>query len=132
MKRRWLVFLIVLSMAMVSVGVTSAVPQSAGEETSNVIITDRLPGEDIPGPWPTWIEGPDNTILMSFVHDGKVQIASSQDTGRSWQVYATIQAAGRRFRHWCSGYFTRISETRGRNPRPFSLVFTRRRLLSES
>jgi len=111
MKRRWLVALVVLSMAMVSVSVTSVVPESAGEEMRNMTITDRLPGVDAPGPWPTWIEGPDNTILMSFVHDGKVHIASSQDTGRSWQVYATIQSDSKQFRYWCSGYFTRLSET---------------------
>jgi len=73
--------------------------------------TDRLPGVDSPGPWPTWLEGPDNTILMSFVLDGEVHIASSQDVGRSWQVYATIQTEGKGFAPCISGYFTRLSET---------------------
>jgi len=111
MKRRWLVVLVVLSMAVAGAGVTSAVPESASEELSNMTLTDRLPGEDAVGPWPTWIVGPDNTILMSFVHDGKVHIASSQDTGRSWQVVSSVELAGKQIEGWCCGYFTRISET---------------------
>jgi len=108
MKRRWLVVLVVLSMAMVSVSVTSVVPESAGEETSNMTITDRLPSPDEPWPCPTWIEGPDNTILMSFVHDGKIHIAASNDEGHSWEVFSTIQMPDRSI---AGGYFTRLSET---------------------
>lgn len=62
--------------------------------------TDRTPG---PEPWPTWNEGPDNTILMSFGYAGKTYIASSDDAGRSWRVISTTQGGG--------SYFTRLSET---------------------
>ena len=40
--------------------------------------TDLLPGRGA-----TWIEGPDNTILMSLGHGGKTYIACSEDEGRS-------------------------------------------------
>ncbi len=108
MKRRWLVVVVVLSMAMVSVGVTSAAPESAGEETSPMTLTNRLPGPDEAWPGPTWIEGPDNTILMSFNYDGKIHIASSNDEGHSWEVFSTIQKPDQSI---AGGYFTRLSET---------------------
>ncbi len=108
MKRRRLVVLVVLSMAIVSMGVTSVLPQSAGEEMSNMTITDRLPGSDTGWPCPTWIEGPDNTILMSFSYDGKIHIASSNDEGLSWEVFSTIQIPEKSIG---GGYFTRLSET---------------------
>ncbi len=108
MKRRWLVALVVLSMAMVSGCVTSAVPESAEEETSPMTLTDRLPGSD--GAWscPTWIEGPDNTILMSFNYDGKIHIASSNDEGHSWEVFFAVQMPDKSI---TGGYFTRLSKT---------------------
>jgi len=72
-----------------------------------MIFTNRLPGTDVAGPWPTWIEGPDNTILMSFNYDGKVHIASSQDMGRRWQVFSAVEVPDDAI--W-GGYFTRLSE----------------------
>jgi len=108
MKRRWLIVLVGLSMAMVSVGITSAVPESAGEEAGPMTLTDRLPGSDGAWPCPTWIEGPDSTILMSFNYDGKIHIASSNDKGHSWEVFSTIQIPDKSIG---GGYFTRLSET---------------------
>jgi len=65
--------------------------------------TNRLPGRGA-----TWIEGPDNTILMSLGHGGKTYIASSEDEGRSWEVVSAVQVPGKEV---SGSYFTRLSET---------------------
>jgi hypothetical protein len=61
----------------------------------------------LPGSWPTWIEGPNDTILMSFNAEGKVHIATSRDEGQSWEVASTIQVEESTI---SGGYFTRLSE----------------------
>jgi len=65
--------------------------------------TDVLPGRGA-----SWIEGPDNTILMSLVHAGKTYIASSEDEGRSWEVFSAVEVPGKEV---SGSYFTRLSET---------------------
>jgi len=66
--------------------------------------TTKLP---CPSPGPTWIEGPDDTILMSFNDDGKVHITASQDEGKRWKIISTIYKQGARL---SGGYFTRLAD----------------------
>ncbi len=74
------------------------------QEFIGTTFTNRLPGTGA-----TWIEGPDNTILMSLGHDGKTYIASSGNEGRSWQVVSVAEVPSKDV-SGC-GYFTRLSET---------------------
>ncbi len=57
-------------------------------------------------PWPTWIEGPDDTILMVYgaAGDSKVHVASSSDAGLNWEEITTLD--------YQSGYnyFTRLAD----------------------
>ncbi len=65
--------------------------------------TDRLPGGGA-----TWIEGPDNTILMSLHHGSRTYIAASEDEGRTWEVVSAVEVPGKEV---SGNYFTRLSET---------------------
>jgi len=60
-------------------------------------ISDKVPGD-----WPTWIEGRDGTILMSFHAGGKLHVARSQDEGRSWRVISAVPGV------FPGGYFSRL------------------------
>lgn len=55
-----------------------------------IFITDKLPSAS----WPAWIEGADNTILMSVHLNGKIYIASSKDEGESWRIFSKIEIPG--------------------------------------
>jgi hypothetical protein len=80
-------------------------------ETNGAAFADRLPVAD-PKDFrirrPCWIEGPSDTILMSFYDSGKIWIASSEDEGRSWRVFSSIEMPARRI---AGGYFTRLSNS---------------------
>ena len=53
--------------------------------------TDTIPGEE-GSPWPTWIEGRDDTILMAYgdAGDCKVHVTRSSDAGVSWQEISVL------------------------------------------
>ncbi len=76
-------------------------PKAPVEEQT---FTTKLP---CPSPGPTWIEGPDDTILMSFNDGGKVRITASQDEGKHWKTISTIHQQGTRI---SGGYFTRLAD----------------------
>lgn len=60
------------------------------KELENQVITNTLPGNDSSWPCPTWIEGENNTIIMSFNWSNKVYISSSTDEGLNWKIISHI------------------------------------------
>lgn len=55
--------------------------------------------------WPTWIEGPNDTILMAYnPGDGVMRIADSADGGHNWEVISRVEVNS----GYC--YFTRLSD----------------------
>ena len=69
--------------------------------------TDTIPG-DKNEPWPTWIEGRDDTILMAYgaAGDGKVHVTRSSDAGLSWQEISVLDYGS------VYAYFTRLADGR--------------------
>ena len=53
--------------------------------------TDTIPGDE-GSPWPTWIEGRNDTILMAYgaAGDGKIHVTRSSDAGVSWQEISVL------------------------------------------
>ena len=82
------------------------------KELLNQVITNTLPGSDSNWPCPTWIEGKNNTIIMSFNYGNKVYISSSIDEGLSWKIISHIDLPttppSEAMPNY-GGYFTRLS-----------------------
>jgi hypothetical protein len=65
-------------------------------------LTQRLAAD-----WPSWIEGPNDTILRSINKDGRVHIESSRDAGQNWEAVSTIEKPDVKV---SGGYFSRLSK----------------------
>jgi hypothetical protein len=89
----------------ISVGqVTNAEEATGGGEYDSPRFSTILPGKK-GFQWPTWIEGPGNTILMAFnPGDGVMRIAGSADGGHNWDVISRVKINS----GYC--YFTRLSD----------------------
>jgi hypothetical protein len=78
-----------LTVAIDPLPAAAAVPAKEPDRFTTTIPTD---GRGSPNP--TWIEGPDDTILMAYGYnfpgDNKVRVASSSDAGLSWEEIATL------------------------------------------
>lgn len=70
----------------------------------------HVPGPNTPGAWPTWVEGPKNSIIMAFDYFGKIYIANSRNQGKSWTVVSVVHLNGRNIYGWASTFLSRISE----------------------
>jgi hypothetical protein len=82
---------------------------TAAAQRESVRFTTTIPTVAGGSPWPTWIEGPDDTILMAYgaAGDGKIHMASSSDAGLSWRQITTLDYATD-----CGNpnYFTRLTD----------------------